>query len=45
MSGAHDVSRIAIAATALQRGLTVMTRNVADIRSTGGETLDPFVAG
>jgi predicted nucleic acid-binding protein len=39
----HDMD-LAIAATALERGLTVVTRNIADFRSTGVATLDPFVA-
>lgn len=33
---------LAIAATALEHGLTVATRNVADFRPTGVAVLDPF---
>lgn len=32
----------AIAATALEHGLTVVTRNVSDFTSTGAATFDPF---
>jgi toxin FitB len=39
----HDMD-LAIAATALERGLTVMTRNVADFRPTGIMVVDPFIA-
>jgi hypothetical protein len=31
-----------IAATALEHGLTVVTRNVADFIAAGASTLDPF---
>lgn len=33
-----------IAATALEHGLTVVTRNVSDFRELGVEILDPFAA-
>jgi predicted nucleic acid-binding protein len=33
---------LAIAATALERGLTVVTRNVSDFEGTGASVLDPF---
>jgi hypothetical protein len=35
---------LAIAATALEHGLTVVTRNVSDFEPTGVPTLNPFVA-
>lgn len=35
---------LAIAATALEHGLTVVTRNVSDFAATGAATFDPFVA-
>ena len=35
---------IAIAATALEHGLTVVTRNVSDFAPTGAATLDPFIS-
>jgi toxin FitB len=38
----HDTADLAIAATALEHGLTVVTRNVADIAPTGVEVLNPF---
>jgi predicted nucleic acid-binding protein len=31
-----------LAATALTRGLTLVTRNVSDVRGTGARTFDPF---
>ena len=34
-----------IAATALEHGLTVVTRNVADFAPTGAPTFDPIVGG
>jgi predicted nucleic acid-binding protein len=36
---------VAIAATALEHGLTVVTRNVTDFAPAGVATLDPFVGG
>jgi predicted nucleic acid-binding protein len=33
---------LAIAATALERGLTVVTRNVSDFAPTGAPTINPF---
>lgn len=39
----HDMD-LAIAATALERGLTVVTRNLSDFQKTGVATLNPFVA-
>jgi predicted nucleic acid-binding protein len=33
---------LAIAATALEHGLTVVTRNVSDFANTGVALLDPF---
>jgi toxin FitB len=33
---------LAIAATALEHGLTVVTRNVSDFERTGVSVLDPF---
>lgn len=41
--GDHDMD-LAIAATALEHGLTVVTRNVADFAPTGVATLNPFAA-
>jgi len=38
----HSQLDLAIAATALEHGLTVVTRNVADFAPTGVETLNPF---
>ena len=38
----HKELDLAIAATALEHGLTVVTRNVADFAPTGVKTLDPF---
>ena len=35
---------LAIAATALEHGLTVVTRNVSDFERTGVSVLDPFVS-
>lgn len=37
----HDTPDLMIAATALERGLTVVTRNVKDFEPTGVETFDP----
>lgn len=37
----HRAVDLMIAATALERGLTVVTRNVKDFESTGVETFDP----
>ena len=38
----HDGSDLLIAATALEHGLTVVTRNVRHFESTGVPTLNPF---
>jgi predicted nucleic acid-binding protein len=38
----HSELDLAIAATALEHGLTVVTRNVADFAPTGVKTLNPF---
>lgn len=38
----HDGADLQIAATALERGLTVVTRNVLDFKPTGVSVLDPF---
>jgi toxin FitB len=38
----HHLEDALIAATALVRGLTVVTRNVADFKSFGVRVLDPF---
>jgi toxin FitB len=38
----NDSADLMIAATALERGLTVVTRNVSDFEPTGVVTLDPF---
>jgi predicted nucleic acid-binding protein len=38
----HDGADLMIAATALQHGLTVVTRNVRDFEPTGVAVLDPF---
>jgi predicted nucleic acid-binding protein len=35
---------LAVAATALEHGLTVVTRNVSDFAPTGAATVDPFTA-
>ncbi|MXX92678.1 MAG: type II toxin-antitoxin system VapC family toxin [Chloroflexi bacterium] len=37
----HDTPDLMIAATALERGFTVVTRNVKDFELTGVETFDP----
>jgi len=39
----HEELDLAIAATALEHGLTVVTRNVADFAPTGVATFNPFV--
>jgi predicted nucleic acid-binding protein len=38
----NDSADLMIAATALERGLTVVTRNVSDFAPTGVAVLDPF---
>jgi toxin FitB len=38
----NDSADLMIAATALERGLTVITRNVSDFEPTGAAALDPF---
>jgi predicted nucleic acid-binding protein len=38
----HDGADLMIAATALQHGLTVVTRNVRDFQPTGVAVIDPF---
>lgn len=38
----HDGFDLAIAATALEHGLTVATRNVSDFASTGAALINPF---
>ena len=38
----HDSADLLIAATALENGLTVVTRNVRDFEPTGVSVLDPF---
>lgn len=38
----NDSTDLMIAATALERGLTVVTRNVSDFAPTGAAVLDPF---
>ena len=38
----HKELDLAIAATALEHGLTVVTRNVSDFAPTGVEIFDPF---
>jgi predicted nucleic acid-binding protein len=38
----HDGADPLIAATALERGLTVVTRNLRHFRPTGVQTLDPW---
>ncbi len=40
----NDSADLMIAATALEHGLTVVTRNVSDFEPTGVETLNPFNA-
>jgi predicted nucleic acid-binding protein len=40
----HEELDLAIAATALEHGLTVVTRNVADFEPTGVATVNPFLA-
>ena len=39
----HDSADLLIAATALERGLTVVTRNLRDFTPTGVETLNPWM--
>jgi len=39
----HDGSDLLIAATALERGLTVVTRNLRHFAPTGVETLNPWI--
>ena len=41
----NKVSTLAVAATALEHGLTVATRNVSDFEATGVPALDPFHVG
>ena len=41
----HDSADLMIAATALEHGLTVVTRNVKHFEPTGVETFDPFSDG
>jgi predicted nucleic acid-binding protein len=41
----HDGADLLIAATALERGLTVVTRNLRHFTPTGVETLDPWSQG
>ena len=41
----HDSADLIIAATALQHGLTVVTRNVKHFEPTGVKTFDPFSEG
>ena len=38
----HDSADLMIAATALEHGLTVVTRNVSDFEPTGAAVVDPF---
>ncbi len=38
----NDSADLMIAATALEHGLTVVTRNVSDFEPTGAGVLDPF---
>lgn len=38
----NDSADLMIAATALENGLTVVTRNVSDFERTGASVLDPF---
>jgi predicted nucleic acid-binding protein len=38
----NDSVDLMIAATALEHGLTVVTRNVSDFKPTGVTVLDPF---
>jgi toxin FitB len=38
----NDSADLMIAATALEHGLTVVTRNVSDFEPTGATVLDPF---
>ena len=38
----HDGADLLIAATALEHGLTVVTRNIRHFHSTGVQVLDPF---
>ena len=40
----HHGADLQIAATALEHGLTVVTRNVSDFEPTGVPVLDPFVS-
>jgi predicted nucleic acid-binding protein len=41
----HDGADLLIAATALERGLTVVTRNLRHFTPTGVQTLDPWSQG
>lgn len=41
----HGGADLLIAATALERGLTVVTRNVSDFEPTGVPVLNPFTPG
>lgn len=40
----NDSADLQIAATAIEHGLTVVTRNVSDVRPTGVDVVNPFIA-